>query len=136
MRDSKMSVQHPNILYVGDTERGRALQAAAEARGSSVFLAEDMMDALGMYIVYFPDVVVIDAVYRYTLAQEVYMHLRSVDAKPIIVLADENNSSAWQAAEPAVRVLPYTIDRSLLLSTAYDLVKRFVTQPVSEPFMY
>lgn len=118
-----MSTEHPNILYIGDIERGHALEIAAETHGSYVHLAEDVMDALGMYVVYLPDVIIIDAVHRYTLAQEVYMHLRSVDAKPMLVLANSETPGLWHGAEPAVKVLPYTITRDELIIAAHEAVQ-------------
>lgn len=75
------------ILYIGEREAGEALAARAEAESGYVYLPDSLMQALGMYITYFPDVVVIDMSLLY--AQEVYDHLRSVDAEPIILLTDE-----------------------------------------------
>src|SRR5262249_25938043 len=75
------------ILYVGEQEAGKAFAAAAEARGHYAYLPENMMQALGMYITYFPEIVIIDMVTVH--ANDVLDHLRSVDAKPIILLTDK-----------------------------------------------
>lgn len=75
------------ILYIGEREAGEALAARVEQDGGFVYLPESLMQALGMYITYFPDMVVIDMSLSY--AQEAYDHLRSVDAEPIILLTDE-----------------------------------------------
>ena len=75
------------ILYLGEREAGEALAAQVEQAGGFVYLPDSLMQALGMYITYFPDVIIIDMSLSY--AQEAYDHLRSVDAEPIILLTDE-----------------------------------------------
>ena len=74
------------ILYVGRPEAGRALAALAEQRNDYVYLPENLMQTLGMYISYFPQVVIIDMSIEY--AQEVFEHLQSVDARPIVLLTE------------------------------------------------
>lgn len=86
------------IMYVGEREDGEALAAQIDAQDGYVYLPENMMQALGMYITYFPDVIVIDMQLPY--AQEVYHHLLSVDAKPIILLTDEHIRSTSVFALP------------------------------------
>ncbi len=75
------------ILYVGGQEAGQTFAAAAEAHNDYAYLPESLMEALGMYITYFPQVVVIDMALDY--AAEAFEHLRSVDAEPIFLLTDE-----------------------------------------------
>lgn len=75
------------VLYIGQPEAGQALAAAAEARGSYVYLPQNLMDALGIYISYFPQITVIDMAVDY--AEDVLYHLRSVDAKPIVLLGGQ-----------------------------------------------
>ena len=76
------------ILYVGQREAGLALAEVVEAEGGYVYLPQTMMEALGMYITYMPQVVVIDG--RVGWASEVLNHLRSVDARPIVLLTEEH----------------------------------------------
>jgi len=129
-----MSMEHPNILYVGDIERGRALYAAAGERDWYVYLPADMWEALTMYTFYFPDVIVIDAAARYTLAQEVYFHLRSVNAQPMLILADDSDPDPWNASEPAVRLLPHTLSRAELLTVIADAVRHSYEQRLHQQF--
>jgi hypothetical protein len=72
------------ILYIGKPEQGQAVAAAAALHNSYAYLPETLMDALGMYITYFPDIVVIDMSVDY--AQEAFDHLRSVDAEPVVLV--------------------------------------------------
>jgi hypothetical protein len=76
------------ILYVGKPEAGQALAALAEQHNDYVYLPENMMQTLGMYITYFPHVTVIDMSVDY--AQGVLEHLRSVDACPVILLTNQS----------------------------------------------
>src|SRR3954453_12599824 len=75
------------ILYVGKSEAGQALAAVAEQRNDYVYLPENLMQALGMYITYFPQIVILDMSVDY--AAEVLEHLRSVDASPIVLLTEK-----------------------------------------------
>jgi hypothetical protein len=75
------------ILYIGEREAGLALSDAIQQRGGFVYLPENLMQALGMYVTYFPHITVIDM--QTAWAQEVYAHLRSVDAQPLVLLTDQ-----------------------------------------------
>jgi len=115
-----MSAQHPNILYVGDIEQGRALAAAADKRDWYVYTPAEAMEALAMYTTYFPDLVVIDAFPRLSLALEVYFHLRSVNAQPMIVLADDRQPGWWGDFD--VHLLSRSISREALLDTVAEVL--------------
>jgi hypothetical protein len=95
------------ILYIGTPEQGQALAAAASSQNSYVYQPETLMDALGMYITYFPDIVVIDMAVDY--AQEAFDHLRSVDAEPLVVVGGKPVRST------AVYSLPSNISPEALL---------------------
>jgi hypothetical protein len=82
-----MSLQETFIMYVGGTEDGQTIRATAELDGGYVYLPEHMMQALGMYITYLPNVIVVDSAVSYS--EEVIAHLRSVDARPILLLTDK-----------------------------------------------
>jgi hypothetical protein len=71
---------HPHILYIGEVEKGRALLAEAYRRGWHVYLPMQPLEALAMYIHYYPDVVVLDYIPTVTFAMEVAFHLKSIDA--------------------------------------------------------
>jgi hypothetical protein len=104
------------ILYVGEREAGQALAALVESEGGYIYLPDSLMQALGMYITYFPDVVVIDMETSY--AQQVYDHLRSVDAKPVILLTDERIRIA------SIYTLPHDISAEELLSAIERVEER------------
>jgi hypothetical protein len=120
-----MSREHPNILYVGDMEQGRALAAAAEARDWYVHTPGETMEALAMYTTFFPDIVIIDTLPRVTFAHEVYYHLRSVNAQPIMVLADDRQPGWWGDFD--IHLLSRSISREALLDTVGDVL---VTEPM------
>ncbi len=78
-----MSKEHPFILFAGNLELGQALSPMAEARGWFVMMAEDDLEALAMYTVYSPDVVVIEQHTQFV--DEVEFHLRSVGAELVLI---------------------------------------------------
>jgi hypothetical protein len=82
-----MSKENPNVLYIGADEADGARLTMAAPHTWSIHLPTKLMQALGMYIWYVPDVTVIDMCAPY--AVDVYQHLRTVDADPIILLTDD-----------------------------------------------
>src|SRR5689334_18631753 len=98
-----MMDSYHGILYVGDARRGRALHDAAAEHGWYVYVPTETMEALGIYIFYMPGLVVIDA--GSDFAQEVYRHLRSIEAEPLLILADKAQQKTWNIPV-AARVLP------------------------------
>lgn len=80
------------ILYIGSPERGQALAALAETQNNYVYLPDNLAQALGMYISYFPQVTIIDMSIDY--AEEALDHLRSVDARPLVLLGNRYIRSA------------------------------------------
>jgi DNA-binding response OmpR family regulator len=118
-----MSLEHPNILFVGAVERGQVLQAKVEAMGWQVTLPMDRLEALAMYIFYYPDIVVIDTVGQCHMGTEVYFHLRSAQAKPMLILAREDHLDRWNVPyDSAVRVLPHTLPDDELIAMIEELV--------------
>jgi hypothetical protein len=81
-----MTQQDMFILYVGEAERGEVIRATVALDGGYVYLPEHMMQALGMYITYLPNVIIVDAAVSYS--SQIIEHLRSVDARPILLLTD------------------------------------------------
>src|SRR5687768_2057662 len=108
-----MSAEHPTILYVGNGDEGRALLSAVEPRRWQVYLPEDAMEALGIYITYFPDVVVLDGQFR--AAEEVYYHLSTLAGAtvPLVVLTSDDGVGAWHD-DPAVVRLSRGLGHDLL----------------------
>ena len=108
------------ILYVGELAAGEALATAAEANGHYVYLPHTTMQALGMYITYMPHVIVIDM--ETANAQEVYEHLRSVDAQPMVLLSEERLRLA----------IIHTLPRTAAPEAIIDYIER-LGQPNREP---
>lgn len=88
------------ILYVGDTGRGQALQASANEHGWDVLLPGEMLEALAMYVFFFPDLVILDAAANRDMAEAVFFHLRSVEAPELLVLADASGQGPWATVPP------------------------------------
>ncbi len=89
-----MSLQHPLILYVGDAQPGQSLLDVVENAGWWVYQPTETLEALGMYITYMPDAVVINTSTQPDFTGEVYEHLRSIEARPLLVLTDD---PAWHS---------------------------------------
>lgn len=107
-----MSAQHPFILFVGNPGRGEDLLTTVEPLGWWVYTPEDDLEALGMYITFAPDVVVLDAEAAPEIAANVYHHLSSVHAAPLLVLTSDAN---WNAsASDDIYLLPPGIGREAL----------------------
>lgn len=86
------------ILYVGNPDCARRLASLVEAEDWHVLPATQWREALGKYVAYWPDTVVIDAAQSPDLAETVYFHLRSVAADPMLVLADAVDTAGWRTA--------------------------------------
>ncbi|MEP6988063.1 MAG: hypothetical protein ABI970_20845 [Chloroflexota bacterium] len=84
-----MSEQHPMILFVGHPEQGAQLLEAVEPLGWWVYQPQNANEALGMYVSYLPDVVLLNADAAPDITEEVYYHLASVLAEPMIVISDD-----------------------------------------------
>lgn len=111
-----MSQQKPLILYIGDADQGRAFLDAALARGAWVYLAEDVEEALGAYIAYTPDAVVLNAYTRPDASAEAYHHLRSIEAQPIFILSEDRGWDRSVTEADAVYVLdPDTMPEEMLV---------------------
>jgi len=89
-----MYKQHPTILFIGDEERADEFKTQADDLQWLLFNPTEVLEALGMYTFYFPDVIVIDSASE--IAAESFMHLASVNAENIIVLTDD--VSGWDGA--------------------------------------
>jgi hypothetical protein len=54
-----MSYEHPHILYIGNVTLGQALQATVESGGWHIDLPNDVDEGLALYIMNYPDVVIL-----------------------------------------------------------------------------
>jgi hypothetical protein len=113
------------MLYVGHRARGHALSAAVQARGWQVYVPTALLEALGIYVFYYPHCVVIDdALVRSSLATEVCAHLLSIQAQQLLVVTDERRQEQWQAtAVAAIRVLPRTASVPDVVPAIVDLIE-------------
>ncbi len=114
-----MMDSYQGILYVGDSGRGQSLHAAAAQRGWYVYTPTEVMEALGMFVFYSPSIVVIEA--GSDFAREVYRHLRSIQANPLLFLADQAQQQAW-ALPTDSRVLPLASREDEILSAVGKLL--------------
>jgi hypothetical protein len=121
------NIAHLTILYVGECARGRLLRTDAHARGWHVYLPAETLEALGMYIFYYPDLVVLDAFSEATLAAEVGAHLCSIQADSLLVVTDNTRQDQWHNLAIAARcVLPSTAPASAVVAAVMDLVESHV----------
>ena len=88
-----MSYQHPMILFVGSGKRGTQLLNVVEPMGWWVYQPQTANEALGMYVSYLPDVVLMDAEAAPEMVEEVYYHLAPIATEPIIIMADHDGWS-------------------------------------------
>jgi len=108
-----MHLRSTRVLFVGEERRGMALQALAEEHGAEFWATDETEEALGLYVVQMPDVVVIEDGRLGRVTVEVHFHLSSVGARPMILLTGDERAAAWESAVlPTTRILP--LDRSNL----------------------
>jgi DNA-binding response OmpR family regulator len=121
-----MSFEHPNILYIGDGEQGGALAQAVESLGWQVFTPATTLDALATYITLVPDIIMIDRVARPVFATEVYHHLRSIEARPLLLLTDPGSRVDWDRSDATVYVRRHTANHAELIEAVRSIVQREV----------
>jgi DNA-binding response OmpR family regulator len=99
--------QTPTLIYVGDACHAGSLRAATSACGWHVLHSDQMLEALAMYVFYYPDLFVLDDTPGSTLAADVYYHLLTVETPPVLILSDEPYKEAWRGISSShVLVLP------------------------------
>ena len=79
-----MSAESFQVLYVGSA--ASRFQACTEPLGWVVNIAQTRMEALGMFIFYLPQAVIVDLPDDSETAQDIYRHIRSVDNTPVLLL--------------------------------------------------
>ena len=97
------------VLYVGRAIDGETFKACAKSHNWYVYLAETRLQALGTFITYFPDVVVLNATTDPALMEDIYEHIRSVDSTPVVILAVE-----WATDDEATYVVGPDVPFSIL----------------------
>ena len=115
-----MSLRNLSILFVGSKEVGEMLEAAAQRPAVHLWRATEVLQALAFYTFYMPDAVLLEDGANPELTNEVYFHLSSVGAKPLIILSDESESQAWRdvSDETTLVISRSTNGESLLAAVA------------------
>lgn len=90
-----MSTQNPILVFSGSSFRAVELTAMATARGWLLLHETDMLQTLGQVVFFYPDIVIIEDADP-EQAHEVFMHLHSVNAEPMLILTD--NPETWDIA--------------------------------------
>ena len=120
-----MNLQNPSIVFVGSEETGETLETAVQRPAIHLWRATEVLQALAFYTFYMPDAVVLEDGPSVELANEVYFHLSSVGAKPLIILAGESESQAWKdVSDETTLVLPRSTNCESLLATVAETTAR------------
>lgn len=114
-----MNKQNVFILYVGSQATGNALAQTVASNQWWVDVAEDADTALALYTTESPDIVVIDGADEARAAQ-VYHHLRSINAGPMLVLTNDRQWD-YHAPDSTYTMLPPT-DNAELVSFIQDVL--------------
>jgi hypothetical protein len=117
-----MSAEMPLIIYFGSEDRGESLRQETESLEWTVLVSTQPLQALGMYVFYVPDLVIIDSREESAGAQQVLYHLQSVDAQPLIFIASSAHD-ARSLADTTDRVLPPTAGDGDIMLAAVPLLR-------------
>lgn len=113
-----MSYQQPMILFIGSSDQGTQLLNAVEPLGWWVYQPKTTTEALGMYVSFLPDVVVINAEAVPDIAENVCFHLAPIAAEPIVVLSDHD---LW--SDRVTHHLPANADLSEIIGCIAEITK-------------
>ena len=131
-----MTKEHPYILFVGGEARGRQIQAQAGRWDWPVHITSETMDALAAYIFFYPDVVVLDAGSDPETAREVFRHLDSIGAGPLLILVDEAQRQEWAGSAPPTartRYLSPLLGGAAWAAAVQDLLAAGAARGEAEP---
>lgn len=120
-----MSIQRPAVLYVGSPDTGAWLQGLIAPQDGYIYQPDDLLEALAMYVTYYPDAVILDARQDSQLAERLYFHLNSVDAEPILIL--DSAPERWPICDShTIRVVS---DEAALCGALYELLHLAGAEP-------
>lgn len=109
------------VLLIGETNG----DLQPHAPRWELHIAANLTAALGIYVFHFPNVIVIDG--KVSFAPDALLHLRSVDAAPIILLTDK--PQCWQLPDDgAVIVLDPATDAAALVRRIHHLTAPRIVQ--------
>jgi len=117
-----MSLENPQILYVGGDELSENVKAAVLHEGT-IYRATTLSSALGYFAACYPDVVILDSKVEPRLSASVCYQIMTLDAPdsvPIFILDDL--PERWLLTSPTTRVLA---DKATLLN---ELQKAFIPE--------
>jgi hypothetical protein len=119
-----MSMQHPNVVYVGDLDAGRHLLNVVRPLSWSIYLPSETYEALAITVLYMPDAVIFDHSARPIMAAEVYYHLRTLtgNCPPIISLTRDAHGPSW--ADPQHYLMPPRLEPPQLIAAVRTVVER------------
>jgi hypothetical protein len=110
MKEQAMSYEHPCILYIGNAPLGKALQITVEFAGWQVDLPTDLDEGLALYIVNYPDVIILGG----DMGEQVFNYLQPMfSTSPLGI-------NALLMLGSAAPHLPNTLARSLPLDANVD----------------
>ncbi|MCU0498578.1 MAG: hypothetical protein MUF87_14600 [Anaerolineae bacterium] len=81
----------PILLYVGEISAAEQFACLVAPRGWQVLIPTEMLEALAMYLFYYPSVVILD---DSPLAREVQFHLESLPAEVPLLNAESLHHNA------------------------------------------
>lgn len=120
-----MSLHHQSIVFVGSEKMGETLEAEARRRAVHLWTATEVLQALAFYTFYMPDAIVLEDGANPELTNEVYFHLSSVGARPLIILSGESEARAWKdVSDETTLVLPRSTNGESLLAAIAETTAR------------
>lgn len=106
----------PLVLHIHEYEPSRAVMESVQRLCGEIESAQEMNTALGAYVFYTPDVVIVEAPMGSVLAQETLFHLDSVHARPLVILTDRRD--LWDTgAVSGVYIRPLDVRVEALVET-------------------
>lgn len=119
-----MTAENPVILHIGNPIRELTV-----APSWYIYHGGSCQSALGMYVFYQPDIVLIETTPDLSLAEATYTHLNSIEASPLLILGAR--PADWDAPHgDTIVTLPADISNADLLNLIAELCNpQFDWQP-------
>ncbi|MEM6281303.1 MAG: hypothetical protein AAF787_03845 [Chloroflexota bacterium] len=111
-----MAKETPLVLHISEFEPSPAVDSAVRSINGTVEYAHDLQTALGAYIAYMPDIVVVEAPMGSWLGQESLYHLDSIEARPLVILTDRRDLWDTEVVN-GVYIRPMDVSGTALIAT-------------------
>lgn len=123
----QMKLKDLSIVFVGDAGQGKRLEKAVESFGWRISIVTEMMPALAEYVFYVPDLVILGDFPESDLARSVYLHLRSIDARPILALNHSPNALKFMHVNSLsfIKLIDRDSDPKALVEAITELVNSY-----------